>query len=161
MSTSALSSAEWFDKEYPATLPTRLQWLEDRLHIDRSRILRLMGLPADHATSLRQRPWKEIVRQHESLAERAEHLLTHYLSFFDYDVKKASAFAEEFAEKVQQGQYRLTDYIPALIAATTPDQQENALLAAIQEEDSRLLPAFASFLGSPEHNGYRHKKRPS
>jgi hypothetical protein len=161
MTASALSSAERFDNEYPATLPTRLQWLEDRLHIDRSRILRLMGLPADQVVSLRQRPWKEIAREHEPLAERAEHLLTHYLSFFDYDVNKATAFRQEFAEKVHQGQYRLADDVPALISATSTAQQEDALLAAILEEDSRLLPALAKFLGSPAPNGGRSKKRPS
>jgi hypothetical protein len=156
-----LTSAERFDNEYPATLPARLQWLEDRLQIERRRILRLMGLPKDQASSLQERPWKEIAPKYELRAERAEHLLTHYLSYFDYDVKKARAFPQEFAEQVKQGRYQLTDYVPALVFATTPVQREDALLAIILEEESRLLPVLASFLAAPERNGRRRKKRPS
>jgi hypothetical protein len=161
MPTVDNSSAERFDKEYPASLPARLQWLEDHLQIERRRILRLMGLPIEKASSLQGHPWKEITRDHEPLAERAEHLLTHYLSYFDYDVKKARAFPTEFAEQVKQKRYQLTDYVPALEFATTPVQREDALLAIILEEESRLLPVLATFLASEDSNGRRRKKRPS
>jgi hypothetical protein len=161
MPTVVLSSAERFERDYPATLPARLQWLENRLQIERRRILRLMGLPEDQASSLQERPWNEIAREHKLLAERAEHLLTHYLSYFDYDVKKARAFPQEFSEQVQRGRYQLNDYVPALVFAKTPAQREDALLAIILEEESRLLPVLASFLASPERNDGRRKKRPS
>ncbi len=158
MAITALSSADRFDKEYPATLAARLQWLEDHLQIERRRILRLMGLPALQASSLQKQSWKKIAPEHEHRAERAEHLLTHYLSYFDYDVKKAKTFPQEFAEKIEKGSYELNDYVPALAFATTSVEREDALLAVIFEEESRLLPVLASFLASPERNGSRRKK---
>jgi hypothetical protein len=157
MSTAEVSGPERFDREYPATLPARLKWLEERLQIDRSRILRLMGLSDDQAASRRELPWKEIA--HEPLAEQAEHLLTQYLSWFDYDVTKARAFMREFAGKVRQGEQRLADYVPAVATATTAAQRDDALLLAIREDDSRLLPALATFLCPPEWNGRSHTKR--
>ena len=161
MSIVETSSAERFDKEYPASLPARLQWLEDHLQIERRRILRLMGLPVEKASSLQEQPWREITRDYERIAERAEHLLTHYLAYFDYDVKKARAFPMEFAKQVERKKYQLTDYVPALDSAKTPAQQEDALLAVILEEESRLLPVLAAFLASPEGNDRRRRKRPS
>jgi hypothetical protein len=161
MATVVPSSAERFDKDYPATLPARLQWLEDGLQIERGRILRLMGLSQARASALQKRPWTEIARRYELNAERAEHLLTHYLSYFDYDLKKARAFSERFAKEVQEGRYLLNQYVPALDSARTTTQREDALLAIILEEDSRLLPVLARFLASPECNGRMRKKRHS
>jgi hypothetical protein len=161
MSTSHRSSSERFDNEYPSGLPARLQWLENRLAIDRSRILRLMGLSDAEAAAVRHRPWSAITLEYEAQADRAEHLLTHYLAYFDYDALRARAFPREFATKVEEGVPCLTDYVPALASATTPSQWEAALLSAIQEEGPGLLPALASFLASPEGNGPSRRHRPS
>jgi hypothetical protein len=159
MSIVELTNAERFERDYPASLAARLKWLEEQLQVNRCQILRLMGLPHDQVASVSKRSWREITREHEPLAERAEHLLTHYLSYFDYDVKRAKAFPQEFAEKVQQGQYKLADYVPALAFANTPVEREDALLTIILEEESRLLPVLATFLATPERNGHQRKKR--
>ncbi len=158
---AALSSADRFDRDYPATLPARLQWLETNLRIERCRMLRLLGLPDDKAGSLQQSPWKEIAREYEGPAERAEHLLTHYLSYFDYDVEKARAFPRQFAEQVKEGRYSLTDDVPALARATTPAEREGALLTVLFEEESRLLPVLGTLLAPHGRNGRRRKKRPA
>jgi hypothetical protein len=79
----------------------------------------------------------------------------HYLAYFDYDVKKARAFPAEFAEQVKRKRYKLTDFVPALEFATTPVEREDALLAIILADESRLLPVLATFLASPESNGRR------
>ena len=122
-------------------------------------MLRLMGLPHDQVSFLAKRSWREITRGHERLAERAEHLLNHYLSYFDYDVKRATAFPREFAEEVQKGRYKLADYVPALAFAKTPVEREDALLTVILEEESRLLPVLATFLAAPERNGHQRNRR--
>ena len=153
MSTSELSSNDRFDKEYPASLPGRLHWMEDRLHIPRTQILRLMRLSQADAAAMHNRPWSALARLYKTQAERAEHLLSHYLGYFDYDAREASAFPAEFARKVKQGFYSETDSIPGLASATTQAEREEALLAVIQQDGSGLLPALASFLASPERNG--------
>jgi hypothetical protein len=161
MSTADRSSSERFDKEYPATLPARLQWLENRLDIDRNRILRLMGLSDAEASSVWNRPWSAITAKYEAQADRAEHLLTHYLSYFDYDATRAKDFPKQLATKVEQGVYCLNDHVPALASATTPSQREAALLAAVEQEGPGLLPALASLLAVPERNGPSRKHSPS
>ena len=153
MSASELSSIDQFDKEYPSGLPARLQWLESRLQTGRGRMLRLMGLSNAEAASAGKRSWSEIAREYEFQAERAEHLLTHYLSYFDYDIERARGFAKRFLTKFEAGNCRLTDYVPALASARTPAQREQALLAAIEQEGPSLLPALACFLASPKRNG--------
>src|SRR4051794_13754814 len=97
MSTTSFTSAERFDAEYPEELGERLAWLERRLRLSRSRILRLMGLSEADGRS-EARSWKEIADAHETQAERAEHLLTHYLSYFDYDPERASDFVRDFGQ---------------------------------------------------------------
>jgi hypothetical protein len=149
MSVVEFTSAERFDRDYPANLPARLKWLEEQLQVNRRQMLRFMGLPHDQVSFLTKRSWREITRGRERLAERAEHLLTHYLSYFDYDVKRAKAFPQEFAEEVQQGRYNLADYVPALALAKTPVERVDALLTVILEDESRLLPVLATFLATP------------
>ena len=97
MSTT-LTCAEQFDAEYPEELEDRLAWLERRLRLSRGRILRLMGVSDADGQS-----WKEIAHAHEAQAERAEHLLTHYLSYFDYDAERAGDFVRDFGRRVEQG----------------------------------------------------------
>ena len=145
MSTSSLSSAERFDAEYPEELEERLAWLENRLHVSRGCLWRLMGL-SDADGASRGRSWKEIVHEYEAQAERAEHLLTHYLSYFDYDPERASDFVRDFEQKVQEGVVRLSDHIPGLAAATTPEEEDEVLLCCLREEGPSLLPAMARFL---------------
>jgi hypothetical protein len=153
MARSALSGVDRFDQQYPAQLPARLQWLEDRLQVDRRRLLRLMGLPPEKALSEGARPWREIVREYESQADRIEHLLTHYLAYFDYDAAKAREFALDFSSKVAAGEHRLADAVPGLVTADTPSEQEEALLSAARREGSGFLPALAELLGSRSGQG--------
>src|SRR5262249_37517947 len=111
MSSSDLSNADRFDKEYPATTPARLRWLEQRLQLDRGQMLRLMGWSDREITRGRALPWPVIVRQDKFEAERVEHVLTRYLSYFEYDVAKARSFPEEFASKVEKGIFHLADQV--------------------------------------------------
>lgn len=142
MSIPSLTSAERFDAEYPEDLPDRLAWLERTLRVSRGRILRLMGVSGADG-----QPWKEITHTHEAQAERVEHLLTHYLSYFDYDAEQAADFVRDFGRKVEQGDVRLADYVPGLAAAATPEAKEEALLCSLRDEGPGLLPVLACLLG--------------
>ena len=142
MSTTPLTSSERFDAEYPEELGDRLAWLERRLRVSRGRILRLMGLPDADRQS-----WKEIAHAHEQQAERAEHLLAHYLSYFDYDPERAGGFVRDFGQKVAQGVVRLSDHIPGLADNATPEEEDEALLCSLRDDGPSLLPALARLLG--------------
>jgi hypothetical protein len=141
MNTISLTSADRFDAEYPEEIDERLAWLESRLRVSRGRILRLMGLSASEGRS-----WKEIAQAHEAQAEWVEHLLTRYLSWFDYDPEKAGAFVRDFGRKVEKGTVRLSDYVPALAAAATPEEEDEALLCSLRDEGPSFLPALARLL---------------
>jgi len=146
-------SIDEFDKAYPGTLSSRLGWLEEKLQLSRGRMLRLMGLSSQQATSVSKFSWSKIAKEYEDQADRVEHVLTHYLSYFEYDANKARDFSKEFSAKVTQGTHSLDDSIPAFAVAKTKGEKENALLAAIQEEGSSFVPALASFLAGKERNG--------
>jgi hypothetical protein len=155
MSTTSLTSAERFDAEYPEELDERLAWLERRLRVSRGRILRLMGLPDTDGHS-----WKEIAHAHEEQAERAEHLLAHYLSYFDYDPDRAGAFARDFGQKVAQGVVRLSDHVPGLADNATPAQEDEALLRSLRDDGPSLLPALARLLADRPATAARDTPRP-
>jgi hypothetical protein len=148
MSKVVKSSVDRFDESYPEELPDRLQWLEEHLKVDRRRMVRLMGLPLDEAESASTRGWRELVADHELQADQAEHLLTHYLAYFDYDVEKAREFARTFAGQVAEGVHRLSDSIPGVASATSTLEQESMLLETARQEGAGLLPAMAHLLGS-------------
>jgi hypothetical protein len=141
MSTTPLTSAERFDTEYPEELEDRLAWLERRLRVSRGCILRLMGV-----SDADRQSWKEIAHAHAAQAERTEHLLTHYLSYFDYDAERVSDFVGDFGRKVGHGDIRLSDYVPGLAAAATPEAEDEALLRSLRDEGPSLLPALARLL---------------
>src|SRR5438093_903059 len=103
MPESTRSSLDLFDEVYPETLPERLRWLEEHFGISRTRMLRLMGFAPDAALSESTCDWPELVRQYEPHADRLEHLLTHYLSYFDFDAERAREFARDFTRKVAVG----------------------------------------------------------
>jgi hypothetical protein len=141
MTTTFLTSADRFDAEYPEKLEDRLAWLESHLRVSRDRILRLMGVSDVDGQS-----WKEVAHAHEAQAERVEHLLTHYLSYFDYDADRAADFVRDFGRRVEQGEIRISDYIPGLTTAATPEAEDEALLCSLRDEGPSLLPALARFL---------------
>ena len=155
MSTTSLTGAERFDAEYPEELEDRLEWLERRLRVSRGRILRLMGVSGADGQS-----WKEIAHAHAGQAERAEHLLTHYLSYFDYDAERAGDFVRDFGRKVEQGDVRLSDYVPGLAAAVTPEAEDEALLCSLRDEGPSLLPALARLLADRPATADRTTPRP-
>lgn len=155
MSTTSLTSAERFDAEYPEELEDRLAWLERRLRVSRGRILRLMGVSDADGHS-----WKEIAHAHEAHAERAEHLLTHYLSYFDYDAERAGDFVRDFGRKVEQGDVRIADYVPGVAAAATPEGEDEALLGSLRDEGPSLLPALARLLADRPPTADRTTSRP-
>ena len=155
MSTASLTSAERFDAEYPEELEDRLAWLERRLRVSRGRILRLMAISDADGQS-----WKEIAHTHEAQAERAEHLLTHYLSYFDFDAERAGDFVRDFGRKVEQGDIRISDYVPGLAAAATPEAEDEALLCSLRDEGPSLLPALARLLADRPATADRTTLRP-
>ena len=152
MPESARPSLDLFDEVYPEELPERLQWLEGQFGISRARMLRLMGCAPDAAISENTCDWPELVRQQEPQASRLEHLLTHYLSYFDYDAERAREFARDFTRKVAAGNRDLLDSIPALASAKTPIEHEAVLLEAAQQEGPGLLPAMALLIGCPSQS---------
>ena len=103
---------------------------------------------------------QEIARTHEAQGERVEHLLTHYLSYFDYDAERAGDFVRDFGRKVEQGDIRLSDYIPALALAATPEAEDEALLCSLRDEGPSLLPALARFLADRPATADRTTPRP-
>ncbi len=157
MARSTKSSLDRFDEDYPEGLPERLQWLEEHFGIERGRMLRLMGLPPDEAALASTRDWRQLVSDYEPQADQVEHLLTHYLAYFDYDVDRAREFAKEFSGKVATGAYPLSHSIPALASAKTAVEEDAVLLEAARQEGGSLLPALARLLGRPsdsdEENG--------
>jgi hypothetical protein len=156
MSTTFLTSAERFDAEYPEDLGDRLAWLERRLRVSRGRILRVMGVADADGRS-----WKEIAHAHEAQAERAEHLLTHYLAYFDYDAERAGDFVRDFGRKVEQGDIRISDHVPGVAAAATPEAEDEALLCSLHDEGMSLLPALARLLADRPATADRTTPRPS
>jgi hypothetical protein len=155
LSTPSLTSAERFDAEYPEELEERLAWLERRLRVSRRRILRLMGVSDADGQS-----WKEIAHAHETQAERAEHLLTHFLSYFDYDAERAGDFVRDFGRKVEQEDIRISYYVPGLAATSTPEAEDEALLCSLREEGPSLLPALARLLADRPATADRTTPRP-
>ncbi len=155
MSTTFLDSVERFDAEYPEELEDRLAWLECRLRVSRGRILRLMEV-----SDADEQSWKEIAHAHSAQAERAEHLLTHYLSYFDYDTERASDFVRDFARKLEQGEIRISDYVPGLAAAATPEAEDEALLCSLRDEGPSLLPALTRLLADRPTTVDRTAQRP-
>src|SRR5258708_1147674 len=108
MARSSVSSIDRFDKEYPAQLPARLKWLEDRLGVGKEPMLLLRGLPRVKVASVRTRRWQDIVKKYEPEADQVEHLLTRYLGYFDFDSGKARDFAKNLDAKVTAGKYNLS-----------------------------------------------------
>lgn len=153
MPESTLSSSDLFDEVYPEGLPERLQWLEEHFGIGRVRMLCLLGLAPDDALSESTRAWPELVTGREPQAEQLEHLLTHYLSYFDYDVERAREFAKDFSRKVAAGIPDLLNGIPALAQAKTPVEQGAVLLEAARQDGGGLLPAMSLLLGNASEPG--------
>src|SRR5262249_13694806 len=128
-------------------LSDRLEWLEHQLGMSRTRLVRLMRVPSSESPALVKQSWADITKTFEPQASRVEHLLTRYLSLFQYDVEKAAAFPREFAKGVDHA--RLAEIVPNLAMAKTPESQEEALVTVIWQEDASLLPALARFLSVP------------
>jgi hypothetical protein len=138
-----------FEAEYPEELPDRLGWLESRMQINRSRLLQLFGLAKNDVMSDKELDWHEITaRVAPQLAERVEHLLTHYLSYFDYDAGEASQFSLRFSDRLKSGEINLEEYIPDYREQDSLAKREDALITAILDEGPGLLPAVATLLFS-------------
>ena len=105
--------------------------------------------------------WKEIAQAARAQAERAEHLLTHYLSCFDYDTERAGDFVRDFGRKIEQGDIRISDYVPGLAAAATPEAEDEALLCSLRNEGPSLLPALARLLADRPATADRTTPRPA
>ncbi len=146
---SVTSSVDRFDLEYPEELPERLQWLESRLRTDRRHLVRLLGLPRDKAAALEGQSWRDITTRFEPQAERLEHVLTHYLSYWKYDSEEAARFTEGFPGRVRTGEFDLETLIPLYTADASPVEREWALVAAILADGGRLLYALPAFLTRP------------
>jgi hypothetical protein len=141
-------AADRFDAEYPEELPDRLDWLENRLGVIHSRLLRLIGISGENLRNVKA-GWQEIATLDPHSAERVEHLLTHYLSYFDYDTNEAARFSRRLPERVKSGEVHMEEYIPDYRDDSSQVECEEALIKAILEEGPGLLPALALFLYSP------------
>jgi hypothetical protein len=142
-------AADRFDLEYPEDLSDRFDWLERQLGIDRGRLFQLLCLPKDEALSSSNCRWIDIISRVEPpTAERVEHLLTHFLSYFGYDTDEAARFSREFPSRVQTGEVDLREYIPDYQDEASIAKREQALINAILEEGPALLPSMATFLFS-------------
>ena len=114
------SSVDRFDLEYPEELPDgssgwRAVWPTDRRHL-----VRLLGLPRDKVAALEGQSWRDITTRFEPQAERLEHVLTHYLSYWKYDSEEAARFTEGFPGRVRTGEFDLDTLIPLYTADASP-----------------------------------------
>ena len=137
---------ERFDLEYPEELPDRLQWFERKLCIRHDRLLRLLDLSAVESRLVEGQSWAAVAGRFERQAERVEHLLAHYLSYFDYDVEAAVRFAQRFPDRVHSGEISLESPIPGFRVGAAQKENEEALVRAIFQERRALLTAMAYFV---------------
>jgi hypothetical protein len=144
---------ERFDLEYPEELPDRLQWLERELSIRHERLVRLLDLPAGEGNLVEGRGWATLIGRFERRAEQVEHLLTHYLSYFDYETEAALRFTQRFPDRVHSGEISLESPIPGFRAGAAQKENEEALVRAIFQDGGALLPAMAYFLSLTSNAG--------
>jgi hypothetical protein len=91
--TKARQLATKFEKAYPKLLSERLEWWCHVLGINRSRLLRIMGMSADEAKREKGASWSDLLKKKEweENAWWVEGKLHELLTLFDYDWKALAA----------------------------------------------------------------------
>ncbi len=136
-----VESVDRFEEEYPEELPDRLQWLESELKIPHDRFLLLMGLKNGEGLD-----WPTIAARDKLRAERVEHVLDHFLSYFRYDSAEALRFIDRLPDRVRAGELTLAELIPSYRANASPTELDETLIRAILYDQSELLTSMGVFL---------------
>lgn len=136
-----VDSVDRYEEEYPEELSDRLQWLESHLEIPHDRFLVLMGLRNGEGLD-----WATIAARDELRAERVEHVLSKFLSYFRYDPAELLRFIDRLPDRVRAGELTLDELIPSYRANASPAELDETLIGAILQDRGELLTAMAVFL---------------
>jgi hypothetical protein len=131
-------------KEYPATLPKRIEWLENGLGLDRERVLELAGVRAPTPSFQPLTEWEQLAAGDSDRLEEVEQILFSFVSQFCNDVAKA----RDFLDHVRQDAEFCTKHLPFLTRFSTPTEKDAALLGIIHEGGTDFIVALGAFLAS-------------
>jgi len=131
-------------KEYPDTLPKRIEWLESSLGLDRARILDLAGVAVPMPSFPPLTEWEQLAAGESDRLGEAEQILFSFVSQFCNDVVKARGFLDQ----VRQDAAFCTKHLPFLTRFSTSQEKDAALLGIIHEGGTDFLVALGAFLAS-------------
>jgi hypothetical protein len=153
---------EDIEREYPESLPDRLQWWVRVLDIDRIRLLRLLGLSGSEAT---RTPLTDLPRVVEAQVDRAEivdDMLGQLLASFDYDLPALRTALHQPvdtpSEEKHPGQRRAGEDVP-LPYTPSPQVRRGILLNLIVAGGPFALRALQAYLSEPTTGNGRRRKR--
>jgi hypothetical protein len=141
---------EWaddFEKSYPDSLPDRLRWFHQELKVDRDRLLRLIGVPADKLEGHHDDLWDWAVDSYPDGAAWAEEMLLQTITFFDYNWRALQdcirqPLGEQFRVHQQGG-----EVVQLKELATA--EQDKVLLSLIGEGGEKAVHPLVVFLSLP------------
>jgi len=128
-----------FVRAYPSALPSRLEWLADHLHIDRRRVLRLMGVEQPQIEHCLGESWAEVVAEREEQATWVDQLLRQLVARFQYDPERIASVVRSQA---YQGKVE-----PLL--RTPEDDRERVILSMIAEGGPDVMNWLLEYLSQP------------
>jgi hypothetical protein len=132
-------------KEYPDTLPKRIEWLESGLGLDRERVLELAGVRVSTPSSQQTvTEWEQLACDDGERLEEVEQILFSFVSQFCNDVAKA----RDFLDLVRQDAEFSTKHLPFLTRFSTSTEKDAALLGIIHEGGTDFIVALGAFLAS-------------
>lgn len=131
-------------KEYPETLPKRMEWLENGLGLDRDRVLELAGVTDPKSSVQLLTEWEQLAVREGDRLEAAEQILFSFVSQFCNDVAKA----RDFLDHVRQDAEFCTKHLPFLTRFSTSTEKNAALLGIIHEGGTDFIVALGAFLAS-------------
>jgi hypothetical protein len=148
--TKARQFATKFDKVYPPSLPERLAWWEDKLGINRSRFLQMMGMSAGEANREKDANWSDLLKkkEREENAWWVEGKLHELLALFDYDWIALAERLHHPPEAQRQEPSRVTRQRGDIVKLQYVPSNDGAeiLLNQIATGGPESFPALISYL---------------
>jgi DNA-binding transcriptional ArsR family regulator len=95
-----------FERSYPEELPAQLAWWAKVLEIDRSHMLRLMGMDWLEIVRAGGRPWSKVIEAESDRAAWLEELLCQLVAIYSYDWSALSADLKREREAEQVSRLR-------------------------------------------------------
>jgi hypothetical protein len=150
------------DREWPETLPDRLEWWVRVLDIDRIRLYRLLGLSGAEANRTPLSALSRVVAEHEDQAERLDDMLGSVLASFDYDLPALRADVQRPkgpATPEQQRSTRPPGPVVPLPYTPGPQVRRGLLLNQIIAGGPDALLALRAYLSEPSSGKGGGRKR--